>query len=166
MFRKLFLPLFLAIAGAAFAQTPVAEVATPVTICTESQACVITAISDTTAVLQFGTGSTWCTTITNPKLPLTVSWASANPALCPFDPAVGVNKTLVAQQKATAYTVTFSLAGVTQPPMTVAGLVAVVATSKTTTYAITCKATATLTNGAAMPANLPLTKPACTAVKQ
>lgn len=98
----------------AAAQTaPVALMPNAVKICTEAQNCDLTAVSNTAAVFQFGagTGSTWCQTFTNPKLPIAVSYTSPNPALCAYDPAPNVVKTLVAQQAAAAYTVTVTING-------------------------------------------------------
>jgi hypothetical protein len=92
--------------------TPTAEVANAVTICSESPLCTITAVSDPTAVFQFGASSKWCpTTIRDPALPLVVSYASPNPVLCAFDPDPSVIKTFVGQQMSNAYEVTFTLAG-------------------------------------------------------
>lgn len=74
----------------------------------------LTAISSPSAVFQFGVGTTWCaTTFSNPKLPLLISWSSPNTVICPTDPAPGIVKTLVAQQQATAYTVTYTQGGKT-----------------------------------------------------
>jgi hypothetical protein len=103
--------LLLALPAIAHTQTPIPEIPNAVPICTEAQTCVLTSVSSTSAVFQFGAGTTWCTTFTNPKLPITVSWTSANPPLCPFDPIPNVVKTLVAQQGTTAYTVGFTLSG-------------------------------------------------------
>jgi hypothetical protein len=90
-----------------------------VPICTESQACVITAISDPSARFQFGADSTWCPTFNTPKLPITVG--STNP-VCSYNPAPGVDKTLAGQQRNTTYFVTYSLGGKTQPVKTIPGL--------------------------------------------
>lgn len=118
--RQIALCLIVAVDLVSFAQTtakttatPIPEIANAVNICTEAQTCVLTAVSNTAAVFQFGAGTTWCQTFTNPKLPITVSWTTPNPALCPYDPIQNVSKTLVAQQTTTAYTVTVTLAGVT-----------------------------------------------------
>lgn len=145
-----------------FAQTPVAEITNATLVGPEG--ITITAISSSTAVLQFGIGTTWCSTITAPKLPLLVSYVSPNPPLCPFDPFVGVAKSIVAQQQATAYTVTYTAAGSTKSVVvTVPALVP--PAPKTATYKITCTATATVPTGT-MPATLSLTNQTCAAVKQ
>jgi hypothetical protein len=107
--RKLI--VLLAFSGVAVAhcvaQSPVAEAPNMLPVCQES--CTITAISNPAAVLQFGVGSTWNPTFSNPTLPLAVSDAgSVNPALgSTTDPANGTTKTLAAQQlPTTSYTVT------------------------------------------------------------
>jgi hypothetical protein len=106
----------------AFAQTPTAQVSNAVSICTESQACVITAISDPNARFQFGAGNTWCQAFSTPKLPITVT--STSP-VCSYNPAPGVDKTLAGQQRNTTYFVTYSLGGKTQPVKTIPGLLSV-----------------------------------------
>jgi hypothetical protein len=113
---------------------PVAQPPNLTPVCQE--VCVITAISSPTAVLDFGVGSAWCPTmITAPKLPLTVNYATPNLALCPIDPAQGVQKTLAAQMQASAYTVRWTANGVT----TVTTIPALPAT--TTIYTFSCPAT-------------------------
>lgn len=135
-FRMIWIPLVLS-AGLVLGQTtasktantPIAEMANAVTVCAETQACELTAVSNTAAVFQFGAVAAWCQTFTNPTLPIAVSYTSANPALCAYDPAPNVVKTLVVQQMATAFTVTVTLDGtitvvpvpalaVTSPPAT------------------------------------------------
>lgn len=88
---------------------PGPEAANVVTVCSEG--CTVTAISSATAVLQFGAGVKW-NTITAPALPLLASCLSACPQVG-NDPDPSIAKTLVAEQQATAYTVT--LAGVSTP---------------------------------------------------
>lgn len=120
------------------ANTPVAEIANAVQVCAET--CTITAISSSTAVAQFGVGSTWCpTTITAPKLPLIVSYTTPNLALCGFDPAPNVQKFIVFQQQSTAYTVGYSINGVAQTPKTIPALVSTPPpTTPTVTSTISC----------------------------
>lgn len=124
--RKLLLFALPLIVPHLHAQTPIVEMPNAISICTESQACVITAVS-APAVFQFGAGSTWCQTFTAAKLPVPVQYATpANTALCQYDPAPNVNKTLAAKQSNTAYTVTYTLAGVKQPVKIIAALAVVV----------------------------------------
>lgn len=159
--------LLAALCVPALAQSPIAEIPNATLIGAEG--ITITAVSSATAVLQFGIGTTWCTTITAPKLPLLVSWASPNPAVCPFDPIAGIAKSIVAQQQAAAYTVTYTASGSTKkivvtvpalppPPPPPA--------PKTTTYTITLQGTFTLTDGAPMPTTLTIANQVITVVKQ
>jgi hypothetical protein len=93
-------------------------------ICTESQVCVITKVSDPNARFQFGAGNTWCQTFNTPKLPTAVSYTPPNLSLCSYNPAV-TDKTLSAQQRNSTYFVTYTLAGITQPVKTIPGLLTV-----------------------------------------
>lgn len=87
------------------AQTPGPQLPNTVPICA-TEGCTVTAISSPTAVLQFGAGATW-NTITAPTLPMLADCNAACPQVG-GDPASGVPKSLVAQEQATAYTVTLS----------------------------------------------------------
>lgn len=102
-----------------FSGQTVAPIPNAVPICTESQACVITAISDPNARFQFGAGSAWCQSFNTPKLPFTVTPASP---VCSFDPSPGADKTFAGQQRNTSYFVTYTLAGNLQPVKTIVGL--------------------------------------------
>lgn len=77
------------------------------------------------------------------------------------DPAPGVAKELDVQEGPAAVLVTISGVAKTVPALPPPSLPVPI----TSTYAITCTAMATLTNGV-MPATLPLTSQSCTAVKQ
>lgn len=101
--------LYLLVAMFIVPTTPVALMPNSVTICNEG--CTITAISTSTAVLQFGVGSTWGQTFTSPKLPLLISYTVPNNILSSFDPAPGIIKGLNAQEQSESYTVTYSLNG-------------------------------------------------------
>jgi hypothetical protein len=125
--RLLAFILTLALAAQAHAATPTTLAANMIpigsgqTLCQEPS-CVVTAVW-TNAVFQFGTGTgaTWCQTIT-PTPPLSVNYATPNLALCAYDPDPGVIKQLDAQQQATPYTITYTIAGVVQPVFTVPAL--------------------------------------------
>lgn len=101
------------------------EILNAVPICSETVVCIITAVSDPAGVFQVGTGSTWClSTFTNPTpLPLTVNLYPSTQPFCAVDPVLGTAKMLVAQQKATAWTVNITVAGVAQQ-VTIPALVA------------------------------------------
>lgn len=134
--RILFLACFFG-TSIAIAQTAIPPMVNSIPICTESQACVITAISDPNAVFQFGAGPTWCQMFNTPKqLPLAVTYTPPNSALCKYDPAVGVTKILAAQQRNTTFFVTYTLAGKVQPVMTIPGLLTATATPVSTFPAI------------------------------
>jgi hypothetical protein len=119
----------------ALAQSPIAEIPNATLIGPEG--ITITAISIPNAVLQFGIGTTWCTVITGPKLPLLVSYVSPNLALCPFDPKPNVAKSIVAQQQTSTYTVTYTLNGGTVTK-TIPALI-----PPPTTWSFNCPATVT-----------------------
>lgn len=129
------------------AQPPIPLMANAISICMDVQSCVITAISDPNAVFQFGAGTTWCQTLNTPKtLPISVNYSTQNQVLCKYDPAPGAIKTLVAQQRNSFYTITYTLAGQAQPIKTIPGLIAPVSTfpALCTTYSdgtFTCAAT-------------------------
>lgn len=108
--------------GSAMAQSPISQMPNATPICTDSQVCVITAVSDPNARFQFGAGTTWCQTFNTPAMPLAVSSTPVNLLLCKYDPAPNQGKTLLAQQRNTSYTVTYSLNGVVQPVKTIQGL--------------------------------------------
>lgn len=109
-------------AAIAAAQKPIALMPNAISICTESQACVITNVTDPNAVFQFGAGTTWCQTFNTPKVPVTVNYIPVNPTLCSYDPASNTEKTLMAQQRNTTYMVTYTLDGKIQPVKTIPGL--------------------------------------------
>lgn len=92
----------------------------PNTILIGSEGITVTATSSPTAVFLFGAGTTW-NTITAARFPLLISCTSACPQLG-GDPIYGVAKSLYAVKQATAYTVTYSINGVTQPPKTIPAL--------------------------------------------
>jgi hypothetical protein len=112
---KRFLPsvlLLLASFAASAQNAPVAKMANAIPIGPEG--ITITAISNPSALLQFGTGTTWCPAANySHSLWLVVSYLAPNLPLCPFDPAPGLVKEIDAQQAAAAYTVTFTHAGTT-----------------------------------------------------
>lgn len=115
----------LTIVGSAMAQTPISQMPNAIPICTDSQACVITAVSDPNARFQFGAGTTWCQTFNTPAMPLAVSSTPVNLLLCKYDPAPNQGKTLLAQQRNTPYAVTYRLNGIVQPVKTIPGLVTI-----------------------------------------
>lgn len=96
----------------------------------------ITAVSNPSAQMWFGIGTTYCATPANISvMPLFVSYTSVNPALCATDPAPNVVKQIVAQQQATAYTVTYT---------SVAGKVVVVSIPALPPPTLNCTGTATM----------------------
>lgn len=109
--------LFLFLSSLAVAQVP--QMPNPVSICAESQACVVTTVSDPNARFQLGAGSAWCPTFNTPTLPFTVT--SSNP-VCASNSVQKMDTTLSGQQRNTTYFVTYTLGGVVQPVKTVVGL--------------------------------------------
>jgi hypothetical protein len=154
---KLYSLIFSLSSAIAIAQVPIAEISNATLVGPEG--IVITAISSPTAVLQFGIGSTWCSTITAPKLPLIVSYSTPNLALCPFDPAKNNIKSIVAQQQVTSYTITYTT-GKTSTVVTIPALTpAVPITNKS--WLVTCTGVLTMSNSTPIISNSN-----CTAVAQ
>ena len=122
--------------------------------------CFVTASSTTAAVYQFGAGTTWCQTFTAPTYPIKVSYTNPNTQLCPYDPAPGVVKSLVAGQQATAYTVTTTQNGHT----VVVPIPAHVVPPPSTTYPVTCNGSLVVPAGTPSGTTIPLTGVTCSAV--
>jgi hypothetical protein len=160
---KILLALILtAFVSVASAQTPVAEMANATLIGPEG--ITITSISVTNAVLQFGIGTTWCTTVTAPKLPLLVSYVSPNPALCPFDPKPNVAKSIVAQQQTASYNVVYHNAGSTNTVTVTVPALPPPPPPPTVNYKLNCTATAAIPVNAPSGTVIPTTNVVCTLV--
>ena len=73
-----------------------------------SEGITITQVSDPAAVLQFGSGTSWCPTTIPGSTPMPLYISYSNPVICQIDHAPGATKMVVAQRKANDYTVTWT----------------------------------------------------------
>ena len=137
--------------------TPIPEIPNATTVCSESTNCFVTSSTGVGTIYQFGAGTTWCQTFTNPTYPLKVSYTNPNTQLCPYDPAPGVVKSLVAGQQATAYTVTTTQNGHT----VVVPIPAHVVPPPSTTYPVNCNGSLVVPAGTPSGTTIPLTGVTC-----